>query len=100
MFQVRLMRDYHSLWFTLRVRPHNVRKRLLALPCVSICGNELKRVHLTCLTCWGRRVYYKKMPSKIPVWSYTLYVRRDRKRKTFKGKLLKFVLTIAEMLAR
>ena len=41
----------------------------------------------------------KKVPSKIPVQVYTLLIHRGRRNEKVKKKLLKAVLTIAEMLA-
>lgn len=99
MWKTRIILDGHGYWQTFQLMPRSVKKALFAFPCVGICEHKLKRPHLTCSVCRGRRVYMKKMPNKIPVHVYTLLIHRDRRNAKVKNKLLKAVLTIAEVLA-
>ena len=91
--------DGHGMWQSMRVWPGRDRGGLFSLACTSLCEFPLKRPHLTCSVCRWRRVYYRKMPSKIPVQIYQLWIRRDRRFIRLKRPLLKAVLSIAEVLA-
>jgi hypothetical protein len=42
------MSDYRAVW------------TFPPAPCPWLCGRNLKRFHFTCLTCWTRRLYFKK----------------------------------------
>ena len=88
----------------IRIRYDNLAKlprRRFAPPCRSLCGFDLHRWHVTCLfSCLLRRVHYGKMPAKIPVQGYTLWIHRERRFERVKGILLKRCLTIAEQLAK
>jgi len=88
----------------IRIRYDNLAKlphRRFAPPCRSLCGFDLHRWHLTCLlSCLLRRVHYGKMPAKIPVQGYTLWIHKGRRFEPVKQLLLKRLLTIAEQLAK
>jgi hypothetical protein len=76
-------------------------RRHFAPPCRPLCSFDLRRWHLTCIfTCLLRRVHYGKMPAKIPVQGYVLWIHRGRRFERVKASLLKPVLTIAEQLAK
>ena len=97
--------DEHSVThMEIRIRYDNLAKlprRRFAPPCRSLCGFDLHRWHLTCLlSCLLRRVHYGKMPAKIPVQGYTLWIDRGRRFERVKALLLKRVMTIAEQLAK
>ncbi len=75
-----------------------IKRNNWAFPCVSICGNELKRPHLSCLQCPGRRVYYGKMRNVkegdlLPVKPSTLVMRDDG---GWRRNVLKRVLSVIE----
>jgi hypothetical protein len=88
----------------IRIRYDNLAKlphRPFAPPCRPLCGFDLRRWHLTCLlSCLLRRVHYRKMPAKIPVQGYTLWIHRGRRFERVKELLLKRIITIAEQLAK
>jgi len=88
----------------IRIRYDSLAKlppRRFAPPCRSLCGFDLHRWHLTCLlSCLLRRVHYGKMPAKIPVQGYVLWIHRGRRFERVKTALLKRVMTIAEQLAK
>lgn len=69
------------------------------LPCQDICGNKLRRVHVTCLTCRARKVLRGELPSYYRIGVYFLTWREDRTLARLKGLLLKKLLTFAELLA-
>jgi hypothetical protein len=75
--------------------------RRFAPPCLPLCGFDLRRWHLTCIfSCLLRRVHYGKMPAKIPVQAYTLWIHRGRRFERVKQVLLKRLLTICEQVAK
>jgi hypothetical protein len=88
----------------IRIRYDNLAKlprRRFAPPCRSLCGFDLHRWHLTCLlSCLLRRVHYGKMPAKIPVQGYVLWIHKGRRFERVKQVLLKRLMTIAEQLAK
>jgi hypothetical protein len=88
----------------IRIRYDNLAKlphRRFPPPCRPLCGFNLRRWHLTCLlSCLLRRVHYGKMPARIPVQGYTLWIHRGRRFERVKALLLKRVLTVAEQLAK
>ena len=88
----------------IRIRYDNLAKlprRRFAPPCRPLCGFDLHRWHVTCIfSCLLRRVHCGKMPAKIPVQGYVLWIRRGRRFERVKAILLKRVMTIAEQLAK
>jgi len=88
----------------IRIRYDNLAKlprRRFAPPCRSLCGFDLHRLHLTCLlSCLLRRVHYGKMPAKIPVQGYTLWIVKGRRLECVKAALLKRLLSICEQVAK
>lgn len=88
----------------IRIRYDNLAKmphRRFAPPCGNLCGFDLRRWHLTCLlSCLLRRVHYGKMPAKIPVQAYTLWIHKGRRFECIKTPILKRVMTIAEQFAK
>lgn len=75
--------------------------RRFAPPCRSLCGFDLRRWHLTCIfSCLLRRVHYGKMPAKIPVQAYTLWIHQGRRFERVTAPLLKRLMTICEQLAK
>ena len=51
-------------------------------------------------SCLLRRVHYGKMPAKIPVQGYVLWIHQGRRFDRVKTALLKRVMTIAEQFAK
>ena len=97
--------DEHSVThMEIRIRYDNLAKlprRRFAPPCRSLCGFDLHRWHLTCLlSCLLRRVHYGKMPAKIPVQGYVLWIHQGRRFERVTRPLLKRWMTIAEQLAK
>jgi hypothetical protein len=88
----------------IRIRYDNLAKvprRRFAPPCRSLCGFDLRRWHVTCIfSCLLRRVHYGKMPAKIPVQGYVLWIQKGRRFERVTAPLLKRVMTIAEQLAK
>ena len=88
----------------IRIRYDNLAKlpaRRFAPPCRSLCGFDLRRWHLTCLlSCLLRRVHYRKLPAKIPVQGYVLWIVKGRRLECVKAALLKRLLTICEQVAK
>lgn len=88
----------------IRIRYDNLAKlspRRFAPPCRPLCGFDLHRWHVTCIfSCLLRRVHYGKMPAKIPVQGYTLWIHRGRRFERVKAALLKRVMTLAEQFAK
>jgi hypothetical protein len=88
----------------IRIRYDNLAKlphQRFAPPCRLLCGFDLRRWHVTCIfSCLLRRVHYGKMPAKIPVQGYVLWIHQGRRFERVKAALLKRVMTIAEQLAK
>lgn len=88
----------------IRIRYDNLAKlppRRFAPPCRPLCGFDLHRWHVTCIfSCLLRRVHYGKMPAKIPVQGYVLWIHRGRRFERVKAALLKRVMTLAEQFAK
>jgi len=88
----------------IRIRYDNLAKlphRRFAPPCRSLCGFDLHRWHVTCIfSCLLRRVHYGKLPKKIPMQGYTLWIVQGRRFESVKRALLKRLLTICEQLAK
>jgi len=96
--------ESHVTHMEIRIRYDNLAKlppRRFAPPCRSLCGFDLHRWHVTCIfSCLLRRVHYGKLPGKIPVQGYTLWIHKGRQFERVKTALLKRVMTIAEQLAK
>ena len=97
--------DEHSVThMEIRIRYDNLAKlprRRFAPPCRSLCGFDLHRWHLTCLlSCILRRVYYGKIPAKIPVQGYMLWIVKGRRLECVKAPLLKLLVTLSEQAAK
>ena len=74
--------------------------RSFTMPCRGICEMPLLRVHTTCmLACDLRKIRSGKMPSRIPVCAYTLWIHRDRRFEPVKAAALKILMTLAEVCA-
>jgi len=88
----------------IRIRYDNLARlppRRFAPPCRPLCGFDLHRWHVTCIfSCLLRRVHYGKMPAKIPVQGYVLWIHRGRRFERVKAALLKRVMTLAEQFAK
>jgi hypothetical protein len=83
------------------------------MPCRTLCRHPLGRFHWSCLYCRIRRFFYGKMDQKKYHYNrymgvvinnrqpapYIIFIDPDRKLAAVKDKLLKKVLTLAEMLA-
>jgi hypothetical protein len=91
-------------YMEIRIRYDNLAKlprRRFAPLCRSLCGFDLHRWHVTCIfSCLLRRVHYRKMPAKIPVQGYTLWIHKGRRFEGVKQALLKRLLTICEQVAK
>jgi hypothetical protein len=97
--------DEHSVThMEIRIRYDNLAKlprQRFAPPCRSLCGFDLHRWHVTCIfSCLLRRVHYGKLPAKIPVQGYTLWIVKGRRFESMKQALLKRLLTICEQFAK
>jgi hypothetical protein len=88
----------------IRIRYDNLAKlppRRFAAPCRALCGFDLRRWHVTCIfSCLLRRVHYGKMPTKIPVQGYTLWIHQDRRFERIKAPILKRLISISEQFAK
>ena len=88
----------------IRIRYDNLAKlppRRFAPPCRALCGFDLRRWHVTCIfSCLLRRVHYGKMPAKIPVQGYVLWIHQGRRFERIKAPILKRLMTIAEQFAK
>jgi hypothetical protein len=76
--------------------------RPFVMPCRSLCGLDLKRVHWTCLfTCRYRRIHVKQIPPLNELQSiYRLYILKQRRLAAAKDALLrKIILPLAEACA-
>jgi hypothetical protein len=68
--------------------------------CICHPEKKFRRWHLTCHTfCRFKRVLKGKMPARIPLSMYTLFIQRNRKGLWWKEPLLHAVVVIAELLA-
>lgn len=89
--------------FEVKLKPEGYRafpSRPFVMPCRSLCGLDLKRVHFTCAFCRLRRVFTGKMPARNQAHTYALIIQDQRPFVAVKDLLLrKFVLPIAEALA-
>jgi len=74
-------------------------RRLLGLPCQSLCGHSLRRPHLTCLKCRIRRVLNGDLPEAFPVGVYLFTYVKGRRMEGAKNWLMKRLLSLAEFLA-
>jgi hypothetical protein len=99
-YEVKLIQDEQGqLWQEFDIKPR-FRLNSSSLPCNDVCGHpEMKRPHLTCISCRFRRIIEGKMPNRIRVDPYWLFIWLDRPQSRVKGELLKRVLTLAEFLA-
>jgi len=67
--------------------------------CQVLCGKQLRRPHLSCLTCRTRRAYYGRMPNRIEVDLYVLNIWKHRRFARAKDAILKRLLSLCEVLA-
>lgn len=75
-------------------------KRKFAMPCRGICEMDLHRVHTTCmLACDLRKIHSGKMPPRVPVYAYTLWIHKNRRFDPVKAALMKLLMTVFEVLA-
>jgi hypothetical protein len=90
-------------------KPEGIQQRALQMPrhrfamaCRSLCGFDLKRPHLTCVTgCRIRRVYYHKLPNTVELARIELYELRILKHRRFarlKDTIMKHTLSLVENL--
>lgn len=66
------------------------------MSCQRLCGHRLSRPHIGAPTCRGRLVWLGKIPSRLRVTPYTMYLWKDRPLSVLKDKLLSFVLPLIE----
>ena len=71
----------------------------LGLPCKILCGKDLHRPHIGCVTCRLRRRAYGKPFPKPGLMVYRLYIHRYRRFARVKNKLIHVLMSIAEVLA-
>jgi hypothetical protein len=50
------------------------------------------------LACDLRKIHSGKMPSRIPVYAYTLWIHKGRRFKPVKAALMKLLMTVFEVL--
>ena len=75
--------------------------RPFVMPCRPVCGLDLRRVHLTCLTCNIRRSYYGLKPDRYRVIEHRLLAKPfgAGPRERIRCILYKLSVTIAEHFA-
>jgi len=96
----------------------------LSLPCKKLCKKPLHRPHLTCLTCLDRRYYYGKvdrelyvhleekreimfvaphspmtLPKNVRLYYLLINCNGGTLKQKVKGRLLKPLLSLAELIA-
>ena len=91
-----LLKNSEKIILKHEIKPLPVRKHVLAMPCVCLCGFELRRPHATCLWCITRKVYYGKMKTGFEAKPYILFIRPMGR---VRAVLLKKVLSLAEFIA-
>jgi len=64
------------------------------------CEKRLKRPHLTCFTCWMRRMHSGLMPINLRCREYRLLVWKDRPGARWKNRLIKPLMSLLESLMR
>jgi len=78
------------------------------LECDVICNDPFKhkgnghfvgRPHVSCGFCRFRRMYYGKMPGRIEIYPYTIYVRVHRRFKRIKNLIMHPVAILHEWCA-
>jgi hypothetical protein len=76
-------------------------RRPFTMPCRPVCGLDLRRVHLTCLTCNIRRAYYGMIPTRRRIIPHVLLMRPTGQgpREHLRYVLYKLSVTIAEFFA-
>ena len=85
-------------------KPRNFRfdlpHRPLTMPCRPICGKDLKRPHVTCVTsCQIRRVWYGKLQANRPLERVLfIAVNKNRNHAALKDLVMKYVLSLVENL--
>jgi len=68
--------------------------------CVGLCRKPLTRWHRSCLFgCKHLAVAKGKHPQRVEVRPYMLYIHRGRPLEKVRNKILKYVLSFAELLA-
>ena len=75
-------------------------RRPFTMPCRPVCGKDLKRPHLTCVTgCRIRRTWYGKMPATIELERVIqIAVIKHRRFAVVKDAIMKWALTLIENL--
>lgn len=68
----------------------------LGMSCQVLCGHRLLRPHIGNVTCRGRLAWLGKIPSRLRVQPYTMYIWKDRPLSVLKDKLLSLVLPLIE----
>jgi len=92
--------DDGQFWYVIQVPEHFTPKgRSLSLPCQELCGHELKRVHLTCLTCRFRKAWRGDLPMAVPIEVYMITWVKGRRFESVKKAILKRLLSLAEFFA-
>ena len=83
----------------IEVKPNNGgESSVFAFPCTNLCGQNLKRPHLSCLSCAIRQIYYRKMAPFIELSSwYITWIPKDTPR--WRKILAKKLLSLAEFIA-
>jgi hypothetical protein len=76
-------------------------RRRFAFPCRALCGLDLRRPHLTCLTCNIRRTFYGLTPNPHPVMETRLLAKPfgPGPRERIRYVLYKLTVEIAEYFA-
>jgi hypothetical protein len=74
--------------------------RLLRVPdCVDVCGNNLKRRHLTCSVCRWPNIIKGKLPPLVPVKVYVLSMGTNRQFEGSQSWLVKKLLAFVEFVS-
>lgn len=77
----------------------NVHRARFGPDCVKLCGNQLKRPHLTCHVCRYRKISEGKLPPVVPVTVYVLSMGKNRRFERFQAWLVKKLLALVEFIA-
>lgn len=74
--------------------------RILRVPdCVDVCGNNLKRRHLTCGVCRWPKIIKGRLPPVVPVTVYFLAMGTDKQFERLQCWLVKKVAAVLEFVA-
>lgn len=80
-------------------KPQNLHRAPFAFDCAGLCGQDLKRPHLTCFVCRYRKIKKGKLPNIVPVTVYFLAMGKNRHFERLQAWLVKKLLALVEFVA-